>query len=280
MTVADRGGVSAAADALNLSPSVISRSMSNLEKRLGVCLFYRTRGPFRLTPEGAALLDPATRMLSAAREALEVIEAGRTEPSGLLRVGVHSEFGYGWFHERIAAYRADNPKVSLELVHDDAVTDLVRDRLDIALRFRAPTDVRLYQKKLGKFEIIAVASPMMIDPNDADEPARLASLPYIGRMRGGHPDTLSGKHRVSGEMFEFTTRGMIAMDNTLATLHAVEAGLGIAFVLRECVRHEIENGMLVHLLPSYFFGSVDLYAVFGTSPPALAVRRLIEALMR
>lgn len=52
VAVAERGGISAAADALNLSPSVLSRSMTLLETRLGVTLFYRTRGAFRLTSNG------------------------------------------------------------------------------------------------------------------------------------------------------------------------------------------------------------------------------------
>ena len=279
VTVADRGGVSSAADALNLSPSVLSRSMSTLEARLGVTLFYRSRGPFRLTPEGAALLEPATRMLSAAREALDTIEIGREEPSGLLRVGVHNEFGYGWFPDRLAAYRQQHPKVDLELIYDDAVTDLVRDGLDVALRFGPPRDMRIYQKKLRTFEIIAIASPQLIAPADADNPLIAGDLPYIGRIRGAHPDTLTGRHRASGATFDFTKRGLLAMDNTLATLHAVEAGHGIAFVLLECVAHEIENGTLVHLLPSYHFADIDLYAVFATSPPPLAVRRLTDLLI-
>ena len=68
------------------------------------------------------------------------------------------------------------------------------------------------------------------------------------------------------------------MDSTLATLHAVEAGLGIAFVLARCVQTEIDRGTLVQLLPSYHFGEVDLFAVFGSSPPPVAVRRMIDLL--
>ncbi|MEM7427240.1 MAG: LysR family transcriptional regulator [Pseudomonadota bacterium] len=278
VTVADRGGVSNAAEALNLSPSVLSRSMSTLEARLGVTLFYRTRGDFRLTPEGAALLEPAARMLSSAREALDVIALNQEEPSGRLRVGVHTEFGYGWFPEKLAEYSAQNPKVDLELVYDDAVTDLVRDGLDMALRFGQPRDVRIYQRKLGTFEIIAVSGPQLIGPADAGRPDKVRKLPYIGRMRGAHPDRLTGTHRRTGKLFEFQHRGAIAMDSTLATLHAVEAGLGIAFVLRECVARQIESGTLVHLLPGYHFGDIDLFAVFASSPPPVAVRRMIDLL--
>ncbi|MEM8812202.1 MAG: LysR family transcriptional regulator [Pseudomonadota bacterium] len=278
VAVADHEGITNAAEALNLSPSVLSRSMSLLEERLGVPLFYRKRGAFRLTPEGVSLLAPASKMVAAAREALNTIEAGREEPSGLLRVGVHSEFGYGWFPQKLAVYRQQNPLVDLELIYDDAVTDLVRNGLDMALRFGQPKDVRIYQKKIRSFEIIAVSGPQLVDRKDVNRTRIIEKLPYMGRIRGAHPDRLRGVHRKTGQPFEFTRRGPIAMDNTLATLHAVEAGLGIAFVLGDCVQDQIEAGKLIHLLPHYHFGDIDLFAVFATSPPPIAVRRMMDLL--
>ena len=252
--------------------------MTLLETRLGVTLFYRTRGAFRLTSEGSSLLGPASRMLSSAREALNIIEAGREEPTGLMRIGVHSEFGYGWFPEKLAVFQLQNPKVDLELIYDDAVTDMVRDNLDMALRFGEPDDERIYQKKIGSFEIVAVAGPQLVDKKNATSAEVVEKLPYIGRIRGAHPDRLTGTHRKTGTTFEFKHRGFVAMDNTLATLHAVEAGIGIAFVLAECVQQQLQANRLIHLLPQYHFGNIDLYAVFVTSPPPIAVRRMINLL--
>lgn len=277
-TVAEQGSISAAASVLKLSPSVISRSMSALEEQLEVKLFYRTRGNFRLTPEGVALLHPAANMLASARQAMEAIEMSRNEPAGTLRITVPTEFGYGWLPNRLAQYTQQNPKVNLELVYDDAVVDILNDGFDLALRFRQPKDVRVYQRKLTSFNIVAVASPSLITKRDADQVDKVCTLPVIGRIRGADPSRIIGHHRKTGDSFSFTPETQIAMDGTLPALHAIEEGLGCALFLEPCVEDAVSEGRLLRVLKSYDFGAVDLYALFAASPPPLAVRRMIDLL--
>src|SRR4051812_17441496 len=80
------GSYTAAARALSISPSAVSKSVQRLEHQLGLRLFHRTTRSLSLTPEGRDLHERALRLLRDAEAIEQMAVAARSEPAGILKV--------------------------------------------------------------------------------------------------------------------------------------------------------------------------------------------------
>jgi DNA-binding transcriptional LysR family regulator len=86
--VVETGTFRAAAKALNLSPSVISHHVTQLETSLGTALLYRSTRKISLTNDGHRLFDASTKMIEAAQAGLDAIRSRAELPTGRLKVAV------------------------------------------------------------------------------------------------------------------------------------------------------------------------------------------------
>ncbi len=119
------GSYTAAARALSMSPSAVSKSIQRLERQLGVSLFSRTTRSLTLTPEGRSLHERALRLLRDAEEIEQIAASARSEPSGTLRVTASLPIGIHVIVPALAAFRRSYPKVEVDLRLSDRIVDLV-----------------------------------------------------------------------------------------------------------------------------------------------------------
>ena len=91
--VAALGGFSAAARALGLPKSNVSRAVALLEVALGARLFQRTTRSVVLTPAGAALLERCAPMLDGIDEAVEYVSSFAGAPRGHIKLSAGIGFG-------------------------------------------------------------------------------------------------------------------------------------------------------------------------------------------
>ncbi len=139
--VVQAGGVTEGAAVLGLSQPAISRTLAQLEKRLGEPLFVRGRRPLAPTPLGKALAEHGQIILSASRAASETIDSFRRGTSGVVRVGGSPFFMDGLISRMIAGFQDRYPDVSIEQSYgylSDLRASLQAGRIDVAV---CPVDV-------------------------------------------------------------------------------------------------------------------------------------------
>lgn len=157
-TVAEEGSLSAAARALGLTPSAVSRIIARTEQRLGTRLLLRTTRAITFTAEGEAYLRGARRILADMAEVEEAI-TDQGVPRGRLRVSAALGHGRLAIVPLVAAFSARYPNITVDLSLGDEVVDILGGQADVAVRFGHLPDSPLTARKVGETGQVVVASP-------------------------------------------------------------------------------------------------------------------------
>lgn len=261
----EEGSFRGAAKVLNLSPSVVSHHVSELEVRLGVALLYRSTRRLSLTSEGEVLFDAARRMLAAAEGGVEAVTAEAGEPVGTLRITVPAVLAASPVLTDIAAFRADHPRVRLDLNFSDIRRDVIGEGFDVAIRMGWLKDSTLKMRKLGEARRLLAATPDYMAGHAAPRtPADLEELDWLHlssaprrpafRQKGRKPVTLAIEPGVT-------------VDDAIALTRLATAGLGLAIVTEFLAAEDIAAGRLVSVLPDWTLEPVGIYAVWPPNAP-------------
>ncbi|MDQ0503579.1 LysR family transcriptional regulator [Xanthobacter agilis] len=278
--VVERGGLSAAARASNLTPSAVSKLLARLERRLGVRLLTRTTRKLQLTPEGAAFYERAARILDEVAAAEQEAAAGAA-PRGRLRVNASVHFAMAHLLPLVPAFLAAHPQMSIEVTVTDRVVDLMEERADVALRVGPMRDSQLVARKIAKGRAMVVAAPAYIAragmPQAPEDLARHNMLGFtFTRIVEGWP-FLDGK----GGIVSVPPRGNALVSNGEAMQVLALAGLGLARLAEFEVRPDVAAGRLVPVLEHLNPGdAIDVHAVYvgGSGPLSARIRAFVDFL--
>ncbi|BCW89897.1 HTH-type transcriptional regulator DmlR [Alphaproteobacteria bacterium SO-S41] len=258
----EAGSFSAAARALGMTPSGVSKLVARLEARLGTRLLTRSTRRIQLTPEGAAFLERVNRILGEIDEAEREATAGAS-PRGRLRINSNLPFGHQTLIPLLPAFRALYPEIVIDLVLTDMVVDLVAERADVAIRVGPLKESRLMARKLGESRILTVASPDYIARRGA--PKRVEDL-------AGHDCLAFNFHRQvrtwpfrgrDGAIVSWTPRAMALGSDGETMRRMAMAGLGIARLGEFHVGKDIRAGRLVEVLKAQNPGDIEaIHAVY------------------
>jgi DNA-binding transcriptional LysR family regulator len=234
VAVLDAGSLTGAARRLGARQPTLSRHVAELESQLGAPLFERTgRG---VVPTALALqIAEAARRMEAGADALsQALARGREATTGTVRVTT-SDVAAAWLMpEVLAALRAAEPGIAVELVASNALTNLLRREADIAVRMVRPAQASLVARKLGDIAIVAAAHERYLArAGTPRQPAELLQHTLIGYDRD---DLLLRGFAALGlpvprEQFALRT------DDQVAYGRLVAAGAGIGFVAAYNLRH-------------------------------------------
>ncbi len=246
------GSLTAAAQSLGLSKSVVSSHLRNLEEVLDVRLLERTTRRLSLTQAGDTVLAAATRMLAAADEVSRIGEIQRQAPTGTLRVAAPVDLGALLVAPAVARLCAQHPKLQAELVLSDDRTDFFAERLDAMLTVNVPKDSSLVSTRLASDVEIIVSAPELAERwRDAKQPKDLMGAPFIA-----HTHIPSGNRRhfrnTRGTKQQITpSQPRIVANTTDAIRSLVVAGIGLAVVPSQVVHEDIIAGRIVRMLPDW-----------------------------
>lgn len=275
------GSYSAAARALAISPSAVSKSIQRLEKRLGVSLFTRTTRSLALTPEGRELHERTLRLLREAEEIEQVAITARSEPSGTLKVAASHPIGLHVIAPNLPAFRKLHPKVSVDLRLNDRIIDIVEEGIDVAVRIGDLSDSGLLSRKLAPYRLGCYAAPAYLA-------ARGAPL---------HPDDLeghdlvnlryqsTGRHyrwpfRFNGREIEFAPNAKILVDTSDGVVASAAAGGGICASASFIAADYVSRGLLVPVLTAFSVERHNITAVWPesrrTNPAVRAFLTLLQ----
>lgn len=264
--VAETGGISAAARRLGASKAAVSASVSRLEDKLGVKLLQRSTRAITLTEAGLSALPYAQRAVLSARQACEAAQEGLSEPRGLLKLNAPMSFGLLYVVPAIAELSARYPGVSVDLVLDDRLLDLVEGGFDLALRIGTLPDSSLVARRLAEGRSALVASPGYLDRRGAPGHPRdlLAhdSLVYTLSPAPSRWRFVSGE-----ETCEIEVSPKLRATSSLALQQWALAGLGVALLPEFIAAPDLSAGRLVRLLPNWRSPSQGLYALTTSRGP-------------
>jgi DNA-binding transcriptional LysR family regulator len=246
ITIAEVGGITAAAKRLGQPKSTVSRGLTRLEEALGVALVQRTTRHVTLTSAGEALLARAAAPLVVLRSALSDLPESEKQPSGRLRVTAPVDFGATVLADIVARFTLRYPLVEVDARLSSSVLDLVADAVDVALRLSA--------RPLRNSSLVARrAAPVAMK--------LFASPEYLARR--GVPTTFDDLAEHDWVVY----RGLPA----LAPGHAsAVAGSGVAVLPTFLAEPDVVAGRLARVLPKLAFPSGTLWIVYvgGNSIPA------------
>lgn len=260
--VVDARGFSAAAPALGLTPSAVSKLITRLEARLGVRLLQRTTRALSLTAEGEAFYVAARRIVGEIA-ALEAETSGqRGTPHGLLRVTTSLTFSTHQLAPVIGEFLARYPAIQLDLVPTDRVVDMIEESVDVAIRVGRLPDSSFMARKIGNDVRLVCAAPSYLATHPA--PHRPEDLVrhncVLGRDRA-HSNRWP--FRIDGQVREIEVDGRVAVSEGEAQLRLGLQGLGIVRLTRLTVTAAIKRGELVPLLQAYSAEEpVPIHAVY------------------
>jgi len=268
------GSFSEAARRLRMPANTLSRRIDQLEGQLGTRLLHRSTRKLALSTEGQALFE---RYAPALDQILEIgrLHADEQAPSGSVRVaamaGLFELIGMQWLVEFYTRY----PHINVDFLLDDTPTDLIAERIDLALRMGIETGSGFRVRRLAPNTTILAASPAYLERRAA--PRTLRELAEhdcltISRRQGRNTWRLQGPRGSQ----EVSINSRFAVNDMRVLVQACIAGLGIALVPQLMVEPIIAQGKLVRVLPTYRRASTELglqlvYTSRPPVPPAVAV---------
>ncbi|WP_075293160.1 LysR family transcriptional regulator [Pararhizobium arenae] len=222
------GSFTAAARALAISPSAVSKSVQRLEQRLGISLFTRTTRSLVLTPEGRELHDRALKLLQDAEAIEQSAIAARSEPGGTLRVAAALPVGIHIVAASLPGFRARYPKVSVDLRLNDQVVDLVKEGIDVAVRLGELPDSNLLSKRMFALRLCAYAAPSYIESRGIPaHPLDLERHDIVNLRYQNSGQLFRWPFQIGGKTIEVLPSAQIIVDASDAVIATVAAGGGI-----------------------------------------------------
>jgi DNA-binding transcriptional LysR family regulator len=278
VTVAKRRSFSAAASELGMSPTALSQAIAELEGRLGVRLFNRTTRSVSPTAAGeqfAAEIEPA---LAAIRNSIEGVNQHRTSPIGVLRLNVSAGSARQILAPVIFEYVRRYPEMSVDIVTNDRLVDIVKDGFDAGVRLAEHLPGDMIAVPLGPEQrLVVVGSPKYFKVREQPQnPSDLETHECI-RRRLASGTIYRWEFERRGKKVEIDVPGRVSLDDTSLMQEAALAGLGLADLSAWQVASDVRAGRLVQVLDDWTppFPGLCLYYP-GRRHVPLGLRALID----
>lgn len=284
VAIVDEGSFSAAADKLKQTPSGISRTLSRLEKQLGVNLITRTTRRQELTAEGRLLLARAREILATLAATEAELGASLAQPAGPLRVNAATPVIDHLIAPHIAGFMAAYPQIRLDIVSAEAIVDLIEEGVDVAIRAGALTDSTLNARLLTENQLRLVASPAYLKKRGM--PKSIAELNRHELIGFSNTRSLNLWPLQDGNSAGWQVASTLTASNGEAIRHLVLHDAGIACLSEFLVREDVKRGDMQYVLAEQSLPWMQpIWAVFykqGALAPRIAcfVDYLAKALAR
>jgi len=267
-----------AADELGCTASALSHSVKALEERLDVRLFNRTTRSVALTEAGERLLSRVAPAFRDIEDALDDLNNFRDTPIGRLRINASRPSARMVLLPLVARFLASYPRVSIEIVINNDLVDMVSEGFDAGVRFGEIIAQDMIAVPIGPRQRTAiVATPDFFEhrPKPAT-PDQLKSLPCIG-FRFGTGRLYAWEFERGGAELSVEVDGTLVLDDQDMMVDAALTGAGIAFTFEDQVKDLLADGRLVRVLEDWcpYYSGFYLYYPSRRQMPA-ALRAFVD----
>lgn len=270
--VVDAGSFSGAARLLRVGQPAVSKTIAQLEERLGVRLLLRSTHGLTPTEAGRSFYERARRAIEEADEAENAARGAGATLSGRLRICAAVTFSRLHVLPRLPLFLEQHPQLDVDFVLDDRNIDLIEEGIDIALRMGNLADSNLIARKIAQSPRHVFATPAYLERMGVPHvPADLAGhQAVIYEQRGG--GTEWSFHR-EGTTASVAMQGRIRVTAAEGVREGVFAGMGLAVASEWMFAPELASGAVKTVLDGWSLPPVDLWAVFPTGRQASAKAR-------
>lgn len=251
--VSEHKGFSAAAAALEVSPSALSQAIRHLEARLGVRLLHRSTRSVSLTEAGEAYIarvGPALGQVLQAGEELNVLQ-GR--PAGTLRLNAARVSIAMVLQQMLAGFFREHPQVQIELTHDEGFIDIVERGFDAGIRMGESVQQDMVAVPLGgPVTMAVVGSPAYFKRFPAPRHPNDLARHNCVRFRGAGTGTVyKWEFEVDGRPVEYEVRGSLTTSDTLFGVEAALEGVGLAYTFEQLADPHVRAKRLRRVLTEF-----------------------------
>jgi DNA-binding transcriptional LysR family regulator len=273
VAIAERSSFAKAATHLGISRSTLSETIRGLEEKLGVRLLNRTTRSVALTEVGERLLAELRPALDGFEAAVESINVFRDKPAGHLRLTVPRPASRMVIEPILSKFLTAYPAISLEIITDSALTDIVRDRFDAGIRPGHRVEQDMIAVRVGEdARPTVVASPDYARRHPPPkQPADLQRHNCI-RQRFASGAMFPWAFEKRGKSLEVAVKGSLIVSDGDLALRAAADGVGIARLPATSVGPLIGGKRLVPLLEDWQPRSVGFFLYYPSrrqTPAAL-----------
>ena len=270
--VAEHRGFTAAAAALDVSPSAISQAIRQLEGRLGVRLLNRTTRSLSLTEAGEAYLSRIGPALGDVLEAGEQLHALQGRPSGVLRINAARISIAMVLQPLLAGFLEAYPEVQIELTNDEGYVDIVERGFDAGIRTGESVQKDMVAVPLaGPITVAIVGSPGYFERHPIPRhPSDLVQHNCVRFRFSGSGAIYKWELDVDGRSVEYEPTGNLTISDSLFSVDAALDGIGLAYTFEQLSRPYIKTGKLKRVLSSFSptFPGFYLYYTSRRQQPA------------
>ena len=272
--VVDRGSFAAAALEEGVTPVVLGRRITALEKRLGARLLHRSTRRMALTEDGTVFLEHCRRVLADLDAAERAVSAGKHAAIGHLVVSAPAGFGRAHVAPHGPDFQRRHPQVRLSFNLTDRVVDLVREGYDLGIRIGGELDPTYVPIKLAANRRVVCGTPAYFKrhgkPRTLEDLQRHNCLAF--NLQGGQQH--GWFFHQNGKPISVRVRGDLdCNDGELLHRWSLES-LGIAWRSTWEIARELERRALVTVLDDFALPAYDIFAVYPQQPHVPARVRL------
>jgi DNA-binding transcriptional LysR family regulator len=280
VSTARAGSFTKAGEKLGLTKSAVGKTIARLEERLGFKLFHRTTRLNRLTADGEAYLAACVSAMNEVNAAQTALSSNNQVLSGRLHIDMPVAFGRRVLLPVLMEIARPHPDIHFTLTFTDATSDLLRDDVDLAIRFGGLGDsTHLVARRLVVQQRVICASPSYL--REHGTPKTLADVggyrcvvgtqngpPLVWFVREGHTE------------IKFTPPATHQLSDGEAMVDAAVAGFGLVQLPLSMVRDHLQSGRLEEVLTEWVGPGVEVHAVWphrGQLSPRL--RYVVDSLV-
>ncbi len=244
--VVESGSFSAAARALRMPSSNVSRQISQLEEKLQLRLIQRSTRHMHLTGAGHAFFNSMRPLLDQLATTEAALTQQQAEPEGLLRLCLPNEIGPGLFGPLMAQFALRYPKIEVSCVVSLAGADALKDDIDIAVAIvRGKMDDASYiARPLATFPCCVVASPSLLEkwgiPQRCEQLTALPCITTVSALKGEAWQFITAQKTFK----KVNVQAHFRVNSGEIALHAALAGVGFAILAERSCRPFIASGEL------------------------------------
>ncbi|RWL19327.1 MULTISPECIES: LysR substrate-binding domain-containing protein [Mesorhizobium] len=261
--VADKRNFTAAAKALRISPSAISKMIRQLEARLGVTLLTRTTRATSLTEAGERFLSQAGPALELILAAMNDAGSSAEKPAGRLRLNVPQLIYPNFLKPVVASFVQKYPEVTIEIFFENAATNIFERGFDAGIRISDILAQDLVALKLlSPIRWVVAGAPEYLDKFGRPEhPKDLLSHDCICVGAG---DRIYDRWEFENEGKEFSVqvKGSLIMNDATLALDAALDGFGLLYTSEVALMDKVDAGKLEIVLDRYAATSAGIYLYY------------------
>jgi DNA-binding transcriptional LysR family regulator len=264
LRVVQEGSFSAAARALGVTPSSISRQVSQLETELDARLFQRTTRKQSLTEAGNIYFQHAERIVADIDNARLAVHRHTNAPSGSLHVTVEADFALAHIEPLLPEFLARYPDVQIRLSMGVSLVDLVDSGIDVAIRFGHLNDSNLIARKIAVSHSIVCASPEYLSQAGTPKhPHDLINHSCLSFQTKNIKN--SWRFNAPNGEIDVPISGRLNANSVVFLRNSAVNGLGITMIPSWIIQDELEQRHLVPILDDFSLvpNSTPIHAIFS-----------------